>query len=178
MTSGKRRLLAPEVLDAAADFVIQAARREGVTVALAGGYALQMHGSPRLTGDVEEVADGAIAALPPGKRLSFGGYKSEAEGVPVDVIVRADDFALLYQDALVHASLIKGVPFIRPEYLAAMKLVAGRRTDLADLAFLVGEEVIDLERTRAIVRQHLGPYAVKELNAFIEETLWRRDKEH
>jgi hypothetical protein len=177
MTSGKRRLLAPEVLDQAASYVLEAAEREGVAAALGGGYALQLYGSPRLTGDVDVVASDEISALPRGKALSFGGYKSEVEGVPVDVILRDDDFAPLYEEALAGATVVEGVPLVSPEHLAAMKMVAGRRTDLADLEFLIGDRVIDLPKTRLIVRRHLGPYAVKELDSFVEETRWRKSKE-
>lgn len=64
MTSGKRQFLSPERLDKGAAAVLEAAKKERVDVAIGGGYALQIYGSPRLTGDVDIVAD---AGLLPGE---------------------------------------------------------------------------------------------------------------
>ena len=173
----KRRLLAPDVLDRAAAFILEAARDEQVPVVLAGGYAMQFFGSPRLTGDVDIVAADELAALPPGEPLSFGGYESVAEGVPVDVIIRDDDYAELYDEALEHPVSVEGMPMVAPEYLAAMKMVAGRRKDDEDLEFLLTTEgLLDLDVTREIIRQHLGVYAVGEFDAFLAEAQWRRNR--
>ena len=176
MTSSKQRLLSPEVLDKAARCVIDVAKIEGVPAAIGGGFALQLYGSPRLTGDIDVVALRRLMSLPQGEPLSFGGYRSEVDGVPVDIILRDDDFASLYDQGLLCKRTVEGLPVLPAEYLAAMKMVAGRHKDLADLEFLIGEGVIDMTETRSIVRRFLGPYAVKELNSFAEETLWRRTK--
>lgn len=101
MTSGKRRLLSPEALDEATEQIAAIAKKEGARVALVGGLALQHYGSPRLTGDVDVVAEELLDGLRKGRQLSFGGEATKApNGVPVDVIVRADGYAALYQEAL------------------------------------------------------------------------------
>lgn len=106
-------------------------------------------------------------ATPVGKNVS----------VPVDVIVRDDDFADLYVAAQDHV-VDKGapLPIVEPEYIAAMKLVAGRRKDEDDLAFLITSGVIDLGKTERIIRKHLGAYALREFRSFVEEAKWRASR--
>jgi hypothetical protein len=155
------------------------ARDEGVRVALLGGYALQLYGSPRLTGDIDVVADDAIDALPEGKALSFGGFQTFApNGVPVDLVLRDDDYAALYEEALARAAEIPEAPMpvVQPEYLAAMKMVAGRARDAADLEWLVVSDAADLVETRRIVRRHLGPYAAQEFDRIVEEARWKASR--
>ncbi|MBI4956034.1 MAG: hypothetical protein HY908_28700 [Myxococcales bacterium] len=177
MSSERRALASPELLDAAAGFVIEAARREGVRAAVIGGLAMQAHGSDRLTADVDIAADALIASLPRGKALSFGGEETSApNGIPVDVVVRTDDYAALYAEAIAEATTLRGLPVVGTEHLVAMKLAAGRPKHIADLEVLVLREATDLVRAEAIVRKHLGPYAARELRAFAEEARWRRDR--
>lgn len=175
----KRRLLAPEALDKAALFIIEAARNQRVRAILVGGYAMQFFGSSRLTGDVDVVAEAELDELPPGELLSFGGYVSEAQGVPVEVIIRDDDYAELYAEALEHATLVDEMPMAAPEYMAAMKMAAGRRKDQEDLEHLltVDDELVDLDATRDIIRRHLGVYAVGEFDTFLAEAKWRKSRE-
>ena len=181
MTGGrKKRFLAPEVLEAGAREVSDLAREEGAHAALCGGYALQLYGSPRLTGDVDVVVDRSIAALPSGTPLSFGGYQTETpSGVPVDLILRSDDYERLYDEALHTAQRVEGaaLPVVRPEYLVAMKMVAGRGRDSADFDWLVTEGDVDMRRVRRIVREHLGPYAVGELDRLVEQARWEANRE-
>jgi hypothetical protein len=176
----KKRFLAPEVLDEAAAEIAQIAEAEHVRTALVGGYALQLYGSPRLTGDLDVVAERAIEALPEGEALSFGGYQSNApNGVPVDVVLRDDDYVSLYEAALLSAVDVheSPIPVVQPEYIAAMKMVAGRARDEADLEWLITSQTIDLPRTKKIVRQHLGPYAVQEFDRIVEQARWRASRE-
>ena len=164
------------------------ADRQRTKVALVGGFALQYFGSPRLTGDIDVVATAPLQELEPTRKLNFGGQKATvvAAGnasvgknvsVPVDVIVRDDDFADLYVAAQDHV-VDKGapLPIVEPEYIAAMKLVAGRRKDEDDLAFLITSGVIDLGKTERIIRKHLGAYALREFRSFVEEAKWRASR--
>lgn len=144
---------------------------------LAGGLAMQIWGSPRLTADVDLVADHTPARS--GLSLSFGGWRGTASnGVQVDVIVRDDEWADLYTDAFNSAETVEGspLPVITPEYLVAMKMVAGRPKDEADVRFLVLTDDFDMETCRSIVRRHLGKYAVGDLRTIVDEAKWRRSR--
>lgn len=172
----KKKFLSLEVLDEAAREIALAASDEGVRAALIGGYALQLYGSTRLTGDVDVAAAEPIRALPGGKALSFGGYQTEApSGVPVDLVLRDDDYAPLYAEALERAVEVEGAPMpvATPEHLAAMKMVAGRARDQADLEWLVTSGVADVREARRVIKRHLGPYAAGEFDLFVEEARWR-----
>jgi hypothetical protein len=180
MTSGRsRRFLAPEVLDEAVRELAAMAKDEGVSVALIGGYALQIYGSPRLTGDIDLVADAVIDALAPGEPLSFGGFQTEApNGVPVDFVRRDDDYAPLYEEALSRATPLPDaidlhVRVVRIEYIAAMKMVAGRARDHADLEWIILRSGADLPKTRRIVKQYLGAYAAQEFDRIVEQARWK-----
>jgi hypothetical protein len=180
MTSGgNKKFLDPAVLSEAATQVTELAANEGVRVALVGGFALQLYGSDRLTGDVDFAAERLLEALAAEKPLTFGGAKVRApNGVDVDLVVRCDDFASLYEEALERAQPMQGsaTRVVQPEYLAAMKMIAGRPRDDADLAFLITSKTIDFDRTRAILRKHLGPYAVTEFDRVVEEVQWLASK--
>lgn len=173
------QFLEPAALGEATSQIESIARRENVKTALAGGFALQHYGSPRLTGDVDVVAECEIEGLPRGKPLSFGGERTKAPNdVPVDVIVRDDDYADLYEDALNSAVKISALPMkiVRPEHLVAMKMVAGRGKDQSDLEFLVLSGLLDLVETRRVIREFLGRYAVREFDQFVEETKWKASR--
>lgn len=156
------------------------AREQEISLALCGGYALQLYGSPRLTGDVDFCADGIVSGLKRGAWLSFGGQQVVASnGVVVDLIVRDDNYAALYQDALESSVRLRGVkaPVTRLEHLLAMKLEAQRDKDLADLSFIVSETKFDLNRARRIVREFVGgEYAVRDLNGMIEQARYHRNR--
>ena len=171
--STKSRFLDPAEIERGLD---ELARITGGTVALAGGVALQLYGSDRFTRDLDVVGGTPIAALPDLGTLSFGGYKSVTpSGVPTDVIIRDDAFAMLYADALVNARLINGspLPVVTREHLIAMKMVAGRTKDDADLEFLILHSGADLIIARGLIDRLLGPYAAKEFDQLIAITRWR-----
>jgi hypothetical protein len=177
--TGLRKSLDPKLLEQAVREIGDLAEGENVTVALIGGYALQFFGSTRLTGDIDLIADAPIQELEPSKGLSFGGQRTVApNGVPADIVVRDDDFRELYEDALDHVTDAGApIPIVQPEYIAAMKLVAGRRRDFDDLEFLIRQGVIDVPKTKQIIRTHLGPYAAREFQAFVDEVQWRASRD-
>jgi hypothetical protein len=143
---------------------------------IAGGLAMQLWGSPRLTGDLDVVADEPLGYA--GEPLSFGGVRTTESGIKLDVIVRNDEWRDLYVEAIDHAVDMDGVPLpvVTPEYLVAMKMVAGRGKDEEDVKYLVTMTDFDQPRTEAVVRRHLGAYAVKELRAIVDEAKWRRSR--
>lgn len=176
MSSGEQKKFRdPGALAEAAGQVAELAQLEGVRVALLGGLAMHLYGSDRLTGDVDFVSEGSLSSLPSGPLLSFGGVKTTApNGVPVDLVVRSDDYAELYGEALDRAQALPEVPWlvVRPEYLAAMKMIAGRPRDENDLAHLILSGHLDLALAKAVIRRHLGPYAVTEFERTVEEVKW------
>lgn len=177
--TGSKRLLDPATLERAADEIAELALEADIDVALTGGFALQLYGSPRLTGDVDFIAEALIPGLPELRRLTFGGIETESpSGVPTDLIVRNDDAERLYDAALTHATSEPdlGYKVVRPEYLAAMKLYAGRRRDLDDLAFLITSGELDVKEARDIIKKYLGVYAAKEFAAFVAETEWKKER--
>lgn len=179
MTSAQKKMLSPEVLEQATAELAGLAKQEGVRIALIGGFALQQYGSQRLTGDVDVVAERRIEALPRGPALSFGGEQTQSpNGVPVDMVLRDDDFASLYDDALARAKRRRGlpVPLVGPEHLAAMKMVAGRGRDMTDLEFLITSGALDRKKARKVIREHLGAYAAKEFERIVEEAEWKASR--
>lgn len=172
------RFLAPAELIAGVEEVRSIAARARIPVLLVGGLAMQHYGSDRLTGDVDFVARSVPPALAPIGPLTFGGVQTETPGgVPVDFIVRDDGYAELYEEALAVSPKNSqlGVRVVLPEYLVAMKMVAGRGKDLLDLEFLLQQEgLVDLARARAIVLKHLGRYAADEFDRFVDEAAWKK----
>lgn len=172
------RLLDQQELQTAIKEVASKAKKEYVAVALAGGCALQRFGSPRLTSDVDIIADRKIHALQPTATLSFGGYKSTTDsGAPVDVILRNDAFVDLYDAALTHAIPRGPAILVVPlEYLVAIKMVAGRTKDMADLEWIISASHVDLEKAKAVVQEYLGAYAVQDFDALVAEITWQASR--
>lgn len=152
----------------------------GPRVALAGGAAMQLYGSDRLTKDVDFVAMAPIQALPHEGVLSFGGYRSHSpSGVPVDLIVRADEYEGLYEEALDRAIEVTGVPVrvVAPEYMAAIKMAAARSKDEDDLRALILNSDLDRERAEKVIREWLGRYGLTTFRSFVAEAEWRASRE-
>lgn len=174
-----KRLLSPEALEEAAAEVVELAEEQDVAVVLVGGLAMQWYGSSRLTGDIDFAAQKRLRGIPRGRPLAFGGDATKASnGVPLDLIVRRDDFRALYEAAIDDGGMVmltadnKTIPVARPEYLAAMKMVAGRPKDEEDLRHLISYRSLNMNVTKRLIREHLGPYAVKEFDLFCEEAEW------
>jgi hypothetical protein len=164
-------------LDEAAREALALARVQGVRAAVAGGRALQWFGSDRFTRDVDIVAEAPLAGLRRVKPITFGGSILRASnGVTVDWIVRSDEAAALYQEALFAARKLPGCPYpvVPVEHLVAMKFGARRGRDLDDIAGLLGQRRFGIKRARAIIAQHYGWYVAKEFDNFVAETRWRR----
>lgn len=178
MTSTHRkRFLDQSEIDAGIAEVADLAARERVAILLVGGCALHYYGSDRLTADIDFAAEREIPGLPGEKRLTFGGIQSHTpSGVPVDWIVRADDYAAVYEEALQHPRRLPDlpVPIVSPEYLVAMKMVARRKKDAADLETLVLSGTVDIDKARRIVKRLLGAYAAEDLDAVVAEAEWHQ----
>lgn len=173
--------LDPREMLAAIDEVGRLAKHARIRVAIGGGMAMQVYGSDRLTKDVDFLAEDHIQLPVRLAALSFGGVTGCASnGVCVDIIVRNDDYAPLYAEALEEASYDEelGAYVVSAEHLVAMKMSAGRAKDELDLQFLLGEEgLVNMKHAEEIVRRHLGVYAVQELRALVAEAKWRKEQE-
>lgn len=172
MTQKKSPFVNFEDLVQASKIVAKLAKEEGVDVALIGGHALQLYGSTRLTGDIDVVASDDIMALPAGPSLTFGGVQTESpDGVPVDLILRDDREASLYQEALDLSVKKRGtlMRIVSPEYIAAMKHMAKRGKDYADLEWLIFEYKIDRKKTRSIIEKHFGEEDAEDFDQLIED---------
>ncbi len=117
------------------------AARENIEWALAGGIAMHLYGSPRLTKDVDVVS---LKRLPleAVRPIGFGGDSYEVtvgrKKIHVDWIVREDNYRQYYVQALGDAAQLKnGLKIITPEWLAILKYIAGREKDLDDIVFLL-----------------------------------------
>jgi hypothetical protein len=155
--------------------VFNLASQTHIDVALAGGVAMELLGSDRLTKDVDFVCSAILPTIKVTKHLSFGGVAGlSSKGHPVDLIVRNDEYTELYEEALANAIASPDVPVkvIRPEYIAAMKMAAGRDKDELDLKKLIELKAISLPKTEDIIRRHLGRYAVREFKSLVDEVAW------
>lgn len=172
----KTRFIGPEAIESAIRHVVKVSA--GGRVALVGGAAMQVYGSPRMTQDIDVVAESVPPKVKTYGPLTFGGEKLRApNGVDVDVIVRDDDYADLYQEALENSIRVSGVdaPVVRPEYLAAMKMATGRHgKDDTDLEYLIGSGVVDVGWARVIINRHLGTYAAQEFDSTVEIVMWKK----
>jgi hypothetical protein len=122
----------------------QLAAHEEIEWAVAGGLAMHLYGSQRLTKDVDIIASDHLS-LAPQHRLSFGGSSYALEvgkySVQVDWIVRNDGYQKYYRAALRDAiKLPTGIRIVTPEWLVILKYNAGRQKDLDDIVFLLKQE--------------------------------------
>jgi hypothetical protein len=117
------------------------AEKENVEWALAGGIAMHLYGSPRLTKDVDVIS---LERLPLEsiRPIGFGGESYEVvigkKKIHVDWIVREDNYRQYYAQALKEATTLRnGLRVITAEWLAILKYIAGRDKDLDDVVFLL-----------------------------------------
>jgi hypothetical protein len=120
------------------------ANLEEIEWAVAGGMAMHLYGSPRLTKDVDIIASKQLS-LTPQYQLSFGGSRYTLTigkyEVQIDWIVRSDGFQKYYRAALKEAiNLPNGLRVVTPEWLVILKFRAGRQKDLDDIVFLLKQE--------------------------------------
>ncbi len=130
----------------AIDIVRKMAVENDIDWAVCGGIAMAIYGSPRLTKDVDIIAS---KPLPLEKEKIIGHLKqggehfiveTENREVPIDWILRNDDFKAFYQEALKDAVMIDGIPILTPEWLVILKFIAGRFKDQEDAIYLLREK--------------------------------------
>lgn len=128
----------------AAQQVGNLANQEEINWALAGGLAMHLYGSPRLTKDVDVIASQHLSLLAE-HQLTFGGSSYTIQigkyMVRVDWIVRNDGYEKYYKAALKDAiELPNRLRVVIPEWLVILKLNAGRQKDFDDIVFLLTQE--------------------------------------
>jgi hypothetical protein len=139
----------------------ETAERENVSWALAGGIAMYLYGSPRLTKDVDIIASNRLS-LPENAPLNIGGGSYTVEigkyKVAVDWIVRNDGYSKYYRAALAEAVLLpNGFRLVSPEWLVILKMFAGRQKDYDDAAFLLGQEsLVDRPKVKENITRVAG----------------------
>jgi hypothetical protein len=179
VTSGpKKRIRDHHELLTAAQQIQTVAHAQGTRIALVGGLAMQLYGSPRLTSDIDIVSTKPLMGVPSRKRLTFGGYQSTAaNGVPVDVKVVGSNDEPLYDAALSFAVRMRGAPLlvVRPEYIVAMKMVAARPRDESDFDFLVTDYPLDVSKAERVVRRYLGPYGLQDFKSRRSIVCWKKE---
>ena len=108
--------------------------------ALAGGLAVILYGSDRLTKDIDIIASQKLPLESQGKLVQGGErytVKTAKKVVAVDWITRTDEAKKFYQRALKDAMMIADTPILTPEWLVILKYIAGRFKDQEDGVFLL-----------------------------------------
>lgn len=172
----KERFISPDQINEAILSVKDMAAREGFSAALAGGVAMQVYGSPRLTKDVDFVVD-AIPSDPGSFRkthpITFGGFSYLAPlGGKVDLIQRNDDYASLYSEALWSAvTTPDGVVVVSADHLAAMKFFAARDHDVLDLKWMLRQPgLVDVKKVAALVYKSMKQFGQERFLDFVDQT--------
>jgi hypothetical protein len=137
-------MIATDVGLEAAQKIGALAEQEEIEWALAGGLAMHLYGSERLTKDVGIIASQDLS-LTPRHKLIFGGSSYVLQvgkyEVPIDWIVRNDGYQKYYRAALKGAvKLPNGLRVVTPEWLVILKLNAGRQRDFDDIVFLLKQQ--------------------------------------
>lgn len=175
------KFLDPDDIEEAIAEIAAIAAREGVElIALVGGVAMSVYGSDRLTKDIDIACrDECLPGMKKIKELSFGGFSAKSPaGHPVNIIVRNDAYQSLYVAAIENAhDEGLALPVVSPEYLAALKMAAARDKDMLDLEILFHLKVLDIKKTRSIIKQYLGEYASREWDSLVAEFEWKATRE-
>jgi hypothetical protein len=145
--SHPRRFLSSDEIDAVILEFFTYAEHSKARAALCGGVAMHFYGSDRQTSDVDFMADKALLwdeekdkhQITSDGQLSFGGLKYRgSQGTVVDWIIRRDEQSFVYEAALAERMrTTDGFYVIRPEWLALIKMLAGRTKDEFDLLYLL-----------------------------------------
>ncbi len=150
----------------AIDIVRKMAAANDIDWAVCGGIAMAIYGSPRLTKDVDIIAS---KRLPLEKERVIGHLKqggehfiveTEKREVPIDWILRNDDFKAFYREALKDAVMIDEIPILTPEWLVILKFIAGRFKDQEDAVYLLREKgLVNRDKIRELITNVFGAKA-------------------
>jgi hypothetical protein len=181
-TDEQATLVLPKPVDvlAALEEALDILSTEQLLPVLIGGIALSAYGIERYTKDVDlalssvEIAKAhPLVQLKDVRPLRIGGLSFLTDvGVRVDLLDRHVDYGSLFQAAIEQAR--KSGPFTKVgkhklavvpiQFLMAMKLIADRPQDEADLNKLLQRKELDYPTARDIVYQYLGAFAAQRLD--------------
>ncbi len=123
--------------------------------ALAGGLAVILYGSDRLTKDVDIIASKKLPLQSEGILVQGGerySVKTEKKVVAVDWITRSDEAKQFYQEALKDAVTIQQTPILTPEWLVILKYIVGRFKDQEDGVFLLSKKgLVDRRKIKEMI---------------------------
>ena len=123
--------------------------------ALAGGLAVILYGSDRLTKDVDIIASKKLPLQSEGILVQGGerySVKTEKKVVAVDWITRNDEAKRFYQQALKDAVTIQQTPILTPEWLVILKYIVGRFKDQEDGVFLLSKKgLVDRRKIKEMI---------------------------
>ncbi len=133
------------------------AARNNIEWALAGGSAVILYGSSRITDDIDIIASKTLPIYSHGL-LKQGSARYEVKTteklIAVDWIVRNDEAKNFYQAALKDSVVVESVPVIAPEWLVILKYIAGRIKDQEDAVFLLRRSnTVDRLKIKELVLQ-------------------------
>lgn len=177
----KERFIDPDQINDVIVLIQKMAAQQGFSAILIGGVALQVYGSSKLTRDIDFALDhpvedaGVLRRVSP---ISFGGDKYIApNGAKIDLIVRNDEYAGLYEDAIDNSiPSPAGIPIVTPEHLAAMKLAANREHDILALKWMVRQpDLVDIKKARAIVYRFMGRYAQDRFDDIVDQAVVEKE---
>ena len=150
----------------AINIVRKMAFKNEIDWAVCGGIAMAIYGSPRLTKDVDIIAS---KRLPLKKERIIGHLKqggehfiveTENREVPIDWILRNDDFKAFYHEALKDAVMIDEIPILTHEWLFILKFIAVRFKDQEDAVYLLREKsLVNREKIRELITKVFGANA-------------------
>ncbi|MBK8149285.1 MAG: hypothetical protein IPK58_14025 [Acidobacteria bacterium] len=123
--------------------------------ALAGGLAVILYGSDRLTKVVDIIASKKLPLQSEGILVQGGerySVKTEKKVVAVDWITRNDEAKRFYQQALKDAVTIQQTPILTPEWLVILKYIVGRFKDQEDGVFLLSKKgLVDRRKIKEMI---------------------------
>src|SRR5215210_6537374 len=143
MTKLKFDLLDDESAMQTIETVGKLANENNIDWALAGGLAIILYGSDRLTKDVDIIASKKLPLKNEGILVQGGeryNVQTSKRTVAVDWITRSDEAKRFYQEALKDSVMIEDVPILTPEWLVILKYIAGRFKDQEDGVFLLSKK--------------------------------------
>ncbi|HSK73354.1 MAG TPA: hypothetical protein VK892_16760 [Pyrinomonadaceae bacterium] len=143
MTKIEFGLLDDESAMQAIETVGEIADQNNIDWALAGGLAVILYGSDRLTKDIDIIASAKLPLESEGLLLQGGErykIKTAKKSVAVDWIIRKDEARKFYQQALKDAVTFGDVPILTPEWLIILKYIAGRFKEQEDCVFLLSKK--------------------------------------
>ena len=155
MTKLKFDLLDDESAMETIETVGSLADENNIEWALAGGLAVILYGSDRLTKDVDIIASKKLPLESKGNLVQGGArytVKTAKRTVAVDWITRNDEAKKFYERALKDAVMIADTPILTPEWLVILKYIAGRFKDQEDGVFLLRKkDLVDRQKIKQMI---------------------------